>query len=287
MKPVVVGLINMKGGVGKTTIASQLAHAASADGLRVLAVDLDPQSNLSHTILGDQVYETHLHEQRPTVAQVLDAYIPSGGANAAPRPINPDAVILSGVGYQRNTALDLIPSRLELSRVLKNPTGKERRLARFIARVSSRYDLIIIDCAPTESILTDAAYFASRYLIVPVKPEFMATVGLPLLARSIAEFKAENDDHEIDIAGLVLNDQSEYTANSEKQKAVREVRALAEEHGWHVFNYRIPYSRSYAQAAREATPLAQTPYARWERIEGLDQLKNEILQAVGIRGRDQ
>lgn len=43
-------------------------------------------------------------------------------------------------------------------------------------------------------------------------------------------------------------------------------------------------SRSYAQAAREATPLAETPYAWRERIEGFDQLKNEILQAVGICG---
>ena len=56
----------MKGGVGKTTLASQLAHAASADGLRVLAVDLDPQSNLSHAIMGGQDYRTHLREERPT-----------------------------------------------------------------------------------------------------------------------------------------------------------------------------------------------------------------------------
>ena len=48
---VAVSLINMKGGVGKTTIASQLAHAAALDGLRVLAIDLDPQSNLSQGLL--------------------------------------------------------------------------------------------------------------------------------------------------------------------------------------------------------------------------------------------
>lgn len=279
--PVAVSLINMKGGVGKTTIASQLAHAAAADRLRVLAVDLDPQSNLSHSIMGAQNYVDHIQENRATVVQIFDDYIPSGGASGAPRPIDLDSVILSGASYGTN--LDLIPSRLELSRTLKNPTGKERRLAKGLAQVSDRYDLIVIDCAPTESILTDAAYFASRYVIVPVKPEFMATIGLPLLARSIQEFKLENDDHDLDIAGLVLNDQSEYSNNREKRNAISEVREVAKEHEWRIFDYRIPYSRSYATAAREAVPLSRTKYAWWDRITGFKGLKDQILDVTGVR----
>ena len=278
---VAVSLINMKGGVGKTTIASQLAHAAAADRLKVLAVDLDPQSNLSHSIMGARNYVRHIQENRPTVVQVFDDYIPSGGASGAPRPIDLDSIILSGAGYRRN--LDLIPSRLELSRTLKNPTGKERRLAKGLAQVSNRYDLIIIDCSPTESILTDAAYFASRYVVVPVKPEFLATIGLPLLARSIQEFKQKNADHDLDIAGLVLNDQSDYENNQEKNNAIGEVREVANEHEWRVFDYRIPYSRSYPTAARKGTPLSRTPYARWDRIEGFRGLKNEILTSLGVR----
>lgn len=53
---VVVSMINMKGGVGKTTLAAQLAHKASSDGYRTLAVDLDPQSNLSQALLGPSKY---------------------------------------------------------------------------------------------------------------------------------------------------------------------------------------------------------------------------------------
>lgn len=278
-----VSLINMKGGVGKTTIASQLAYAAASDGLRVLVIDLDPQSNLSHAIMGPADYVDHIHSSRPTVAQIFDEYIPTGPASA-PRRINIDDVILHVSGY--GGRLDLLPSRLELSRTLRNPTGKERRLAKALAQISDCYDLIIIDCAPTESILTDAAYFASRYVIVPVKLEFMATIGLPLLARSIDEFKLENDDHELDIAGLVLNDQSEYTHTREKDTAIREVRAVANKHQWHVFDYRIPYSRSYATAAREALPLSKTPYVWWDRVMGFSTLKDQILKAVGVRGSD-
>ena len=280
---VVISLINMKGGVGKTTIASQLAHAADAEELRVLAVDLDPQSNLSHSIMGPEDYVRHVRANRPTVVQILEDYIPAGGDAGGPRRIDVNDVILRGVGYGSNSRLDLIASRLELSRTLKNPTGKERRLARGIAQVGDRYDLVVIDCAPTESILTDAAYFASRFVIVPVKPEFMATIGLPLLARSIREFSLENEDHEIEIAGLVLNDQSEYADNTEKTQAIREVRGEAEEHGWRIFDYQIPYSRSYAKAARTGLPLSRTPYAKYDRIEGFEYLKDEILTAVGVR----
>ena len=228
---VAVSLINMKGGVGKTTIASQLAHAADADGLRVLAIDLDPQSNLSHSIMGTHEYVRHVRENRPTVVQIFEDYIPATGTDGAPRPIDLNNIILQRAGYGRRSKLDLIPSRLELSRTLKNPTGKERRLTRGCARVNSQYDLIIIDCAPTESILTDAAYFASRYVVVPVKPEYMATIGLPLLARSVRDFKLENEDHDLDIAGLVVNEHSEYADNEEKRSAVRYIRAAAQEHG--------------------------------------------------------
>ena len=280
-------MINMKGGVGKTTVAAQLAYAAvEKDGLRVLAVDLDPQSNLSQSLLGSRQYVQHIEDNKPTIAQVFDAYVPPGSGRGAPSPIDLRRVIVKVPGYPQPKTLDLIVSRLELSRTLKNPTGKERRLAKSIAQVSDNYDLIIIDCAPTESILTDAAYFASRYVVVPVKTEFMATIGLPLLARSVAEFTAENEDHELEIAGLVLNEQSEYADNSEKEQAIADVRRVSSERGWRVFNYQIPYSRTYTRAARERTSLSRTRFARGDRVAGFSDLKEEILLTVGAKTSD-
>ena len=277
-----VSLINMKGGVGKTTLASQLAHAADMANFRVLAIDLDPQSNLSHSVMGPEKYVNHLRNNGPTIAQVFDDYIPARGAYASPRPMNLDEVIVPKAGYWPNSSLDLIPSRLELSRTLKNPTGKERRLAKALARISDRYDLVLMDCAPTESILTDAAYFASRYVIVPVKPEFMATIGLPLLARSLAEFRIENEDHEIEIAGLVFNHSSSYSAGPEGRRSITEVQDAAQEHGWHVFENRMKYSASYARAAREGTPLALTSNVQDKVSRAFEKLKDEIFRRLGI-----
>lgn len=283
---VAVSLINMKGGVGKTTVAAQLAHAVAADGLRVLAVDLDPQSNLSHSIMGYEQYLAHVRANSPTVVQVLQDYVPAGGSSTAPGRPRPDSVILSGSDFEGDAGPDLIPSRLELSQVLKNPAGTERQLARFLALVHDRYDLIVIDCAPTESILTQAAYFASRYLIVPVKAEFLATVGLPLLERSIAEFRQVNRDHGLDIAGLILNHHSEYADNREKDASIAEIRAHAAERAWRVFHYEMPYSRSYAQASRDGKSLLNTRFARWNRVEGFRGLKEEILGVIGLREED-
>ena len=208
--------------------------------------------------------------------------IPSGSLHGSPRPLDPEEVIVQkAVSWGHTSTLDLIPSRLELSRTLKNPTGKERRLAKALSRIANRYDLILIDCAPTESILTDAAYFASRYLIVPVRPEFMATIGLPLLARSLKEFKIENDDHKIDIAGLVFN-HDDYSSGPETTKSIKEVREEARKHGWHIFKNQLKHSKSYPRAARAGAPISGTSNARWHVIDGFQRLKDEIFKRVGI-----
>jgi chromosome partitioning protein len=277
-----ISLINMKGGVGKTTLAMHLAHVADSRNLRTLAVDLDPQANLSQALMGPRAYVDHLNNEKPTVVDIFDSYVPTA-QNAAPQPLDVREVIVKGAGYWSDTTLDLIPSRYELSRTLKNPSQKERRLAKALTQVRGNYDLVIIDCAPTESVLTDAAYFASRFIIVPIKPEFLATIGLPLLARSLQEFQAENEDHKIEITGLVFNHSSSYSAGPEGQQSISDVTYEAQKHGWHIFNNQVRYSASYAKSAREQTPLSRTSYASNSAIQGFNRLADEIFDRVGVR----
>lgn len=278
-----VSFINMKGGVGKTTLAMQIAHAADHSDLKVLAIDLDPQSNLSQALLRPERYVEHLREHKPTIVQIFDQYVPPSKANPSPKPVDIDEIIIKDAGFWVNSTLDLIPSRLELSQTLKNPAGKERRLAKALSKVSDRYDLIIIDCAPTESILTDAAYHASRFVVVPIKPEFLATIGLPLLARSIKEFKTENDDHELDICGIVFVHSSTYSSGPEGKQSIVDVKKIAKSNQWNVYANHIPYSASFAKAAREGTPISFTSYARPKPIDSFARFREEFFASIGLK----
>ena len=280
---VTVSLINMKGGVGKTTLAADLAKAEDRQKIRTLVVDLDPQSNLSQAILSPEKYVKLLKDKKPTVSAIFESYLPPSNSSDSPKPVDIKDVIIKKAGYWADTTLDLIPSRLELSHTLKNPTSKERRLAKALSKISDQYDLILLDCAPTESILTEAAYHASRYALVPVKPEFMATIGLPLLARSINEFKYENNDHSLDICGIVFNHSSAYSEGPEGEKSIKEVKVEAKKNGWNIYNTHVRYSASYPKAAREGTPIGSTSYVRWEVTNEFSTFFDEFLKSIGLK----
>lgn len=277
-----VSLINMKGGVGKTTLAAQLSHAADRKNFKTLAIDLDPQANLSQALMGDREYVRHLRQKKPTIVNLFEQYLPPTISSPSPKKIEIGDVIIKNAGFWSDTTLDLIPSRLELSNTLKNPTGKERKLAKALSKISDDYDLILIDCAPTESILTEAAYHASRYALVPVKPEFLATIGLPLLANSVIEFKAENTDHALDICGIVFNHSSSYSDGPETESSVKEVMDEAVKNRWHVYDTHIRYSRSYAKSAREGVPISSTSHVRKNVPKQFSLFANEFFDSIGM-----
>lgn len=275
-----VSFINMKGGVGKTSLAMQAVIYAAWHQKRVLAVDLDPQSNLSQALLGPEKYVKLLNDGKPTVVQLLEDYQPSGAGSGSPQPVSIHDVIIKGV-WASNMHLHLLPSRLELSRVLRHPFGKERRLAKALAKVASDYDLVIIDCAPTESVLTDIAYFASRWILVPVKPEFLAAIGLPLLARSMDRFTTENDDHTIEMTGIVFN-HGDYQPGPESATSVSEVRKLANGEGWPIFAHEVPHSKAIPKSAREASAIDHTSYARSGIKNAIRGFCSELFQKIGV-----
>ena len=93
----VVSLINMKGGVGKTTLAMQLAMGAAARGVKVLAADLDPQSNLSQATLGARRYVEHLKGDKSTVIQIFEGYMPPTATTGGPTSVDPEKIIIKQV----------------------------------------------------------------------------------------------------------------------------------------------------------------------------------------------
>lgn len=110
----------------------------------------------------------------------------------------------------------------------------------------------------------------------------MATIGLPLLARSINEFKYENSDHALDICGIVFNHSSSYSEGPEGKKSVKEVQAEAKKNGWNVYNTHVRYSASYPKAAREGTPIGSTSYVRWEVTTEFSNFVDEFFKSIGL-----
>ncbi|HDF2330032.1 TPA: ParA family protein [Morganella morganii] len=279
----VVSMINMKGGVGKTTLTFNMAwYSAWIRDLRVLAIDLDPQANLSQYLMGAEKYLEFLNNQNKTVVDIFEQYSAPDRLTGSPVLLNPTDMIHEFKDWNDESCIHLVASRLELAWTLKNPTEKASLLPQFIAKVADRYDLILIDCAPTESILTTAAYLSSRYIFVPVKPEFLATIGLPLLARSVSEFKQRNPQQSIDMAGIVFNDSKRTGTTPEHLESIRNVNKLALDFNWPVLNNQAYHSDSYPTGSRDGSPIFRTKYARDYVKDEFNMVADEFLAGVGL-----
>lgn len=280
-----VSLVNMKGGVGKSTLAVNLAwvFADAIDGwaVEVLLVDLDPQFNASQYMLGYHRYRTKiLAANAPTVQNIFEGGDTPLDYNPVIHNVYAEYHYRMDHGAELYGRLDLIPSRLELAYVLRQPEQKEYLLAEFISKVENRYDLIFFDCPPTESLLTTAAYLASDYVLVPVKPEFLSSIGLPLLGRSMEDFREKFSDKDLRLAGIVFNTATEYMP--EEMQTKQWVHEMAKPRGWYVFKNEIGYSRSYAKGAREGQPIFRTSYARWDRKETFRAFACELQDRIGL-----
>jgi chromosome partitioning protein len=256
---VCVSMINMKGGVGKTTLATQIAwYATLRLDKKVLLIDLDPQANASQSVMSPKTYVSYLDKGGLTVADIFEQFTPTGTASGSPKKLDPTKVIHHRVKYDDGSLLDIVPSRLELSWTLRNPTGKETLLPRFVAKIEQKYDLIVIDCSPTDSILTDAAYHCNRYILVPIRAEFLASIGFPLLDRSVKAFQMRHEDSVIEVCGLVFNDYARGNVKRENELARKDVQQKAAQYGWYVFAKDIPHSDSYFRSARDGMPIGNT-----------------------------
>lgn len=277
-KCVTVALVNMKGGVGKSTLAANIGwYCAYYANLRILMIDLDPQFNLSQYMLGNDGYEEHLKQKKLTVVDIFEQHIPS---NASQDSLGSEAITVVQE-WDDGSLIHVIPSSLELAWTLKNPHQKEHLVRDYILEVKDDYDLILIDCPPTESMLTTAAYMSSDFLVVPVRPEYLSTIGLPLLVRSLSDYRrAYRKEPHPKLAGIVFNDSD--SSKPEHGRSRKTVKAVAKKQKWEVFNNQLSHSDSYPTGARAGKPIFLTDYARQWKKEELKALAREFLKRVGL-----
>ena len=275
---ITASLLNMKGGVGKSTLTANLGkYTAYFKNKRVLLVDLDPQFNLSQYVVGNAKYEIHVDKKKATVVEVFEQHTPGHSQG-----VQTSEAIIRVREWHDGSLLDLVPSKLELAWTLKNPHQKEHLLRDFLGDVQDNYDLMLMDCPPGESMLTTAAYLASDYLIVPVRPEFLSTIGLPLLVRSLEDHKHNYKNEPFpELAGIIFNDSSDVKGEHEKSRNY--VKQIAQQKGWHVFEKSISHSDSYPAGARVGKPIFLTDRARTLKKVELLVAAEEILARINMK----
>ena len=175
-------------------------HAFNSRNKNVLAIDLDPQANLSQGLL-HQGYSQFLKEQRGSIVELFQDYMPPKKGGGGVQPLTASSVT-ELILQSGDRSLELIPSRFDFSDAL---TDAVRPNPKVLSENFKDKDVILIDCAPTESIFTMAAYHASDYVLIPVRPEFFATIGFPLLAESLDNFRKKNKGQAIEVAGVIIN----------------------------------------------------------------------------------
>jgi chromosome partitioning protein len=181
-----IAIANQKGGCGKTTTAVNVAVSLAEKGKRTLLVDFDPQGH-STIGLGQNIDELPV--------TIYDAITKS--------QISISEVILS-TKFER---LDIAPSNVLLSGAeveLVGVVGREFVLTKEFKTIEDKYDICIIDCPPSLSLLTLNALVASNDIIVPVQVHYYAMEGLKQLFETVNIIKEHLHSCNVEILGLLL-----------------------------------------------------------------------------------
>lgn len=180
----IIAIANQKGGVGKTTTAINLSSCLAEKGKKVLAVDMDPQGNMTSGLGVDKnsientIYNLIIGES--AVKEVLKENIMEN--------------------------LDIIPANIDLSAAeieLIDVDEKEYIVRNIISEIKDNYDYIIIDCPPSLSMLTINAMTTATSVLVPIQCEYYALEGLSQLIHTVDLVKSRLNP-ELEIEGVVF-----------------------------------------------------------------------------------
>ena len=180
----IIAIANQKGGVWKTTTAINLSASLASLGKKVLAIDMDPQGNMSSGLGVDK------NEVEKTVYDLIIGNIG----------------IEECIYEEVIENLDVLPSNIDLSAAeieLIGVDNKEYILRDEVNKVKEKYDFIIIDCPPALSMLTINAMTTSDSVLVPIQCEYYALEGLSQLIHTI-ELVQERLNPELEIEGVVF-----------------------------------------------------------------------------------
>jgi chromosome partitioning protein len=195
----IISCLNLKGGVGKTAIATNFAAYCGKTGQRTLLVDLDPQTNATFSCMDVDDWETHAAEK----GTVADLFGLRTHANAEGKIKSAEEVIYKDAFPN----VDLIPSHLDLFTIdldLASAPAREKKLTKALKSIIDEYDIIVCDCPPNLTLPTQNALALSTHYVVPISPDYLSGIGVGLLLSRVRKLTDELDK-EIELAGIVMS----------------------------------------------------------------------------------
>jgi chromosome partitioning protein len=221
--PQTIAVLSQKGGTGKTTTVRTLTDVLRRCGVRTLAVDLDPQGNLSD-------YFDLPTDVEPTVADVL------AGRAKATEAIHED----------------IVPANLGLAEaelMLGGKMGRELTLKRALAKATDDYEVVLIDCPPSLGLLTVNALVAADHALITAEAQYFALQGVEQ-AIAVVELARDSLNPELALLGVLLNLADIRTVHSREA-----LTSLQERFGDAVFKTVIRASIAYAESAERARSI--------------------------------
>ena len=218
-----IAVLSQKGGTGKTTAVRTLTDIFGRIDLRVLAVDLDPQANLSDYLDVDP-------EASPTVGDVLSG-------TATPIEAVHDGIMPANLGLAESELM------------LGGKMGRELTLKKALREVKGGYDVILIDCPPSLGLLTVNALVASDYALLSAEAQYFALQGVEQ-ALEVIELARDSLNPELEWLGVVLNIADMRTRHSREA-----FDSLREHFGEKLFDTTIRASIAYAESAERAVSI--------------------------------
>lgn len=247
----IVSIINLKGGVGKTTLTVALAEfvAISNPQKKVLVIDLDPQSNSSAALIGEDKWSEHVKNGRTLFTLFKDQLDDTVNFDLNASIVKKASNLSGGLPN-----LHVLPSSLEFigiqDRIVNiSQTALIRPidvLSNSLGSLLGQYDLVLVDCPPSLGLVTRNGLIMSDYFLIPVIPDRLSTWGIPEILSEMEKFKRKSGAR-LDPLGIVV---SMYRSNVSRHSAtVNELEANHRVKGWpRVFRAKIPLAAKVADS---------------------------------------
>ena len=285
----VLMFMNMKGGVGKTTLAVEVSRTLAANYAKdVLLIDYDPQANASFAFLESARYFRLINSGKSLANCLMpdvrdsDPFSVVGTITPTDVDVSDYSVRVRGWHYRssgKTSRLALVPGALTMMRLALNPLSPDdevklrSRWDGLISSAQDSFDCVVIDCHPAGSFFTKSALLASDAVIVPVTSDAYAATGLSMMRQHMETWESSGGAKEF----LVVFNDAHHAWDTEVESQIRQDARFAD----HCLSTRVRYSTLLRNLPKRHQTSVEQPVAyRWTVGNNIRRVSREIVELL-------